>query len=192
MRSSPKVKARLECARVRLVHAHTVEGLYWRALAGKVPPALKEELKALGLDLDAKVTDVEQERWAKLLAVTVRHLYPGQSVDDGYYRLGETIVQGYESTVMGKALFAMMRVLGPHRVLKRATASLQSGNTYSEAIVKQLEDNRYEVWTNECNGNANYLRAVLFGALHRAGAKDLQVKVLSFDGHAATFDVRWS
>src|SRR5215213_4648597 len=81
---------------VKLVHSHTVEGLYWRALAGKVPSALKEELKTLGLDLDAKPRDIEQAKWAQVLGVTVRHLYPRLSTDDGYYRLGETIVQGYE------------------------------------------------------------------------------------------------
>lgn len=177
---------------MRLVHAHAVEGLYWKALSGRVPSALKEELKTLGLDLDAKPKDVEQELWAKILAATVRHLYPQLSVDDGYFKLGETILKGYETTIMGKALFAMMRMLGPHRVLKRASTNLRNGNTFSEANVKELGGNRYEVWTNECNGNANYLRAIFFGALFRAGAKDLQVKVLTFDGHAATFDISWS
>lgn len=177
---------------MKLVHAHTVEGLYWRALAGKVPSALKEELKPLGLDLDGKPRDVEQGQWAQMLAVTVKHLYPHLSADDGYYRLGEAVVQGYENTIMGKALFAVMRMLGPHRVIKRSTANLQSANTFSQATVKQLEPNHYEVWTNECNGNANYLRALMFGALQRSGAEDLKIEVLGFDGHAATFDIRWA
>ena len=74
---------------------------------------------------------------------------------------------------------------------QRITHQLRSGNTYSEGLAKSLGENRYEVWTNECNGNPGYLRAILFGGLHRAGAKSLRVSVLSFDGHAATFDVAW-
>ncbi|MBL8956003.1 MAG: DUF2378 family protein [Myxococcaceae bacterium] len=177
---------------LRLVHAHTVEGLYWKALRGRVSASLKAELKSLGLDLDSKAVDVQQEVWVKMLAATVRDLWPNLSADEGYYRLGELIVQGYETTIMGKALFAMMKLLGPHRVLKRATSSLQNANTYSTAEVKPLGGNRYEVWTNECNGNANYLRAVLFSALSHAGAAGLQVKVLTYDGHAASFDISWS
>ena len=157
-----------------------------------MPASLKSELKALGLDLDGRPRDIEHETWARMLATTVRQLYPTSSTDDGYFRLGATIMEGYESTIMGKALFAMMRMLGPHRVIKRASESLRSGNTYSQATVKPLGGNQYEIWTNECNGNPNYIRAIVTGALQRAGAKDLQVKVLSFDGRQATFDVRWA
>ena len=177
---------------MKLVHAHTVEGLYWRALGLKVPPALKDELRELGLDLEGKPRDIEHEPWVKMLAATVRHLYPRLSVDDGYYQLGDTIMRGYESTIMGKALFAMMRMLGPHRVLKRASSSLRSGNTYSDAKVTELGGNHYEVWTNECNGSPHYLRGIFFSALTRAGAKGVSVKVLSYDGHAATFDINWT
>jgi uncharacterized protein (TIGR02265 family) len=177
---------------MKLVYAHTVEGLFWRALDKQVTPPLKAELFELGLDLEAAPKDVSQEQWAKILAAAVKHLYPRLSTDDGFYRLGETLMQGYESTIMGKALFAMMRLLGPHRVIKRLTSQLRSGNTYSEGTAKETGPNRYEVWTNECNGNPGYLRAVLYGGLYRAGAKNLQVKILSFDGHAATFDVSWA
>lgn len=114
---------------MRLVHAHTVEGLFWRALGGKIPAALKAELRSLGLDLDGKPRDIEQGAWVNILAATVRHLYPRLSPDEGYYRLGETIVQGYETTIMGKALFAMMRMLGPHRVIKRASSNLRNANS---------------------------------------------------------------
>lgn len=58
--------------------------------------------------------------------------------------------------------------------------------------MKHLGGNRYEVWTNECNGNPHYVRAVLFGGLERSGAKDLKVGLVSFDGHAATFDILWA
>lgn len=38
-------------------------------------------------------------------------------------------MQGYETTIMGKALFAMMRMLGPHRVIKRASSNLRNANS---------------------------------------------------------------
>lgn len=176
---------------MRIVYAHTVDSLY-RAVRAHVTPALDAELRAVGVALDEKPKDLPQETWAKVLAACVKHLYPRLSVDEGYWRLGETLMNSYESTIMGKALFAMMKMLAPTRVLKRVTANLRNANNFSEGTAKELGPTHYEVWTNECHGNPNYLGAVVFGALHRSGCKDLKVKVLTFDGHAATFDIAWS
>lgn len=50
------------------VYAHTVEGLFWRALKPHMTPALKVELNGLGLDLDGKPRDVARTQWVPMLA----------------------------------------------------------------------------------------------------------------------------
>jgi uncharacterized protein (TIGR02265 family) len=174
-----------------IVFAHTVDGLFYRALKGKVSRQLKAELATLGLDLDKKAIDVERERWAPMLAATVKALYPSLPTDEGYFRLGRAAMDGYESTVMGKALFAMMRLLGPTRTTRRVAENLRNANTYALAKHNELAPNKHEVWVNECNGNPGYLRGVLFGALERTGAQNIKVETLKFDGHAGTFAVSW-
>jgi uncharacterized protein (TIGR02265 family) len=172
----------------KLVFAHTVEGLFKRVLGPKATPQLKAELAALGL---TGPVDVEQERWVSALKVVVRHLYPGVPPDEAYFRLGRELIAGYEETLLGRAAMGMMRLLGPQRTVRRVMVNLRSANNYAEATSKELSANRYEVWVNECNGNPNYLRGVLFEALARSGAKNLKMDTTAFDGHAATFAVSW-
>jgi len=177
---------------VRLVYAHTVDGLFYRALAGQVTAPLKAELLGLGLDLDQKPKDLPQETWVKMLAAAVKHLYPRLPPDDGFFRLGETLMQGYSQTVMGRALFAMLKLLGPQRVLKRIAANLRSGNTYSEASAKELAPKKYEVWDERVQRQPGVpARRAVQRPARRGGAGAAGEGAL-FDGHAATFEVTWS
>jgi uncharacterized protein (TIGR02265 family) len=173
------------------VFAHTVDGLFFRALKGKIPSTLKAELLSLGLDLDKKPIDLPHETWVKVIGAAVRGLWPNLPPEEGGFRLGRTLIEGYEQTLMGQALIGMVRLLGPLRTVRRATTNLRNGNTYSEAKHIELAPNRHEVWINECNGNPGYIRGVLFGAIERSGAKNLKLETKSFDGHAATFTVSW-
>jgi uncharacterized protein (TIGR02265 family) len=174
-----------------LVYAHTVEALFHKVLAPRIGPALKLELKGLGLDLDQKAKDIPQQEWAKILACAVRHLFPTDTADQGYYRLGETLMQGYADTFMGKAVFTTLRLLGPSRAARRIASTIKSGNNYIDAKFTELAPNHFEMWASEVNGNPHYARAVMIVGLRAAGAKNVRIEAKSFDGHAATFDIAW-
>jgi uncharacterized protein (TIGR02265 family) len=175
----------------RIVYAHTVEGLLFRALKGRVPPQLRSSLKELGVDLDDKPKDLPHEVWVKVLAAGVRTLHPNLPPDEGYFRLGRTLIDGYEQTLMGKALIGMMKLLGPLRTVRRVMVNLRNGNSYSEATAKELGPTHHEIWINECNGNPGYIRGVLFAAIEKSGAKNLKIVTKGVDGPGATFDVTW-
>ena len=174
------------------VYAHTVEGLFYRSLKGRLPQPLKDELRTLGLDVEQPAHDVPRTRWAEMLGAAVKHLYGALPADEGYFRLGQALMDGYKDTIIGKALFATLRLLGPERVLRRAVSLLQNGNNYVEGRITELAPRRYEMWINECNGNPHYVRGVLTAGLTATGVRALQCEVTAFDGHQATFLTTWA
>jgi uncharacterized protein (TIGR02265 family) len=59
---------------MQTVYAHTVEGLFFKAVRTRIGPGLKDRLKPLGIDLDDKPADVPREKWAEALRVTATEL----------------------------------------------------------------------------------------------------------------------
>ncbi len=174
-----------------VVYAHTVEGLFWRSLKGRVSPALKGQLKAKGLDLDGAPRDVPREAWVEMLRAAVEDLYPRLPPDQGYFELGRSLVRGYNETISGKAMLSILRLLGPARGLKRLSTNLKAGNSYSELRVAEQGPSKFEGWLNECNGNPHYIRGIIVEGLTFAGAKNVQVEARGFDGHACTYAMSW-
>jgi uncharacterized protein (TIGR02265 family) len=171
------------------VYAHTVEGLFFKALRSRITPSVEAKLKPLGIDLSGKPKEVPHPQWKQALVIAA-NLFEG-TTDEQYRQLGRSVLLRYEETVMGKAVVAVMRLMGPKRILHRVNATLRSGNNYVVAALSPIDDYNWEASVNECNGNPYYIAGVLEQGLIVSGAKEVDVTVRSFDGHAATFAIRW-
>lgn len=171
------------------VYAHTVDGLFFKALRARITPPVAAKLKTLGIDLAGKPREVPHAQWKEALAVAA-DLFEGDP-DARYRQLGRSVLLRYEETVMGKAAVAVMRIMGPRRILTRAHSSLRSGNNYIEATFTPKTETSWEASVNECNGNPHYIAGVVEQGLIISGAREVEVAVRSFDGHRATFDIRW-
>ncbi|MGV3620317.1 MAG: DUF2378 family protein [Archangium sp.] len=173
------------------VYDHTVDSLFFKALAARITPAMKEKLKALHIDLDGKPKNVPQTDWAQALRLAADELFTGP-LDERYRSLGAAVIQRFEETLMGKAIMAVMRVMGPARALRRIEGNLRGGNNFIRASLEQKGERAFVSEVNECNGNPHYIAGVIDAALHVAGAKEVNVTVLHFDGHAAKYAISWS
>lgn len=173
------------------VYEHTVDSLFYKALAARISPPLKEKLKPLHIDLDGKPKNVPQPDWAQALRLAADELFTGP-LDERYRSLGRAVLQRFEDTLMGKAIIAVMRMMGPARALKRIEGNLRGGNNFIRASLEQKSEREFVSEVNECNGNPHYIAGVIEAALQIAGAKEVSVKVLSFDGHAAKYAITWS
>jgi uncharacterized protein (TIGR02265 family) len=171
------------------VYAHTVEGLFFKALRPKITPSAEAKLKDLGIDLSGKPREVQHLRWKEALRVAAS-LFEGTE-DERFRQLGRSVLLRYEETVMGKAAVAVMRIMGPKRILHRVNSTLRSGNNYIVATLQPLDERNWEGSVNECNGNPHYIAGVMEQGLIISGAKEVDVSVRDFDGHAATFSIRW-
>lgn len=173
------------------VYDHTVDALFFKALAGRISPPMKEKLKALHIDIDGRPKNVLQTEWAQALRLAADELFTGP-LDERYHALGRTVLQRFEDTLMGKAIIAVMRMMGPARALKRIEGNLRGGNNFIRATLEQRGEREFVSDVNECNGNPHYIAGVIDAALRVAGAKEVSVKVLHFDGHAAKYAITWN
>jgi len=173
------------------VFASAVEGLYLRALKGRITPALADALRGVGLDVDHVLPAYTLDTWEHSLRVTCANLFPDQPLDDSMAELGRLLIAGYQQTAIGKAIFPLMRILGPTRVLARMGRNFQSGNNYTDTSVTQLGPTEARLWFNRVIQPAFY-RGILEAGLLSAGAKDLVVELGDRDGAGFTFHLRWS
>lgn len=173
------------------VFAAAVEGLYLRALKDRLTPALRSELKAAGLDLDHVLPAYPLTIWEEALCIAARGLYPEHRPEEALAQLGRLLIEGYQQTAIGKAMFPLMKLLGPARVLTRMSRNFQSANNYTETRVNQLSPREAELWFNRVLQPAFY-QGVLEAGLQAAGAQELAVELGSREGEGFTFRIRWS
>src|SRR4051812_37387064 len=113
----------------KLVFDQTREGLFVRGLEGRITPSLRLHLREVGVDLERKLLPAYPfETWCSCVRLAARELYAGAPEEQAYLALGERMVDGYRSTMMGRALFSVLQLLGPQRVLSRVQQSFRSGN----------------------------------------------------------------
>lgn len=176
----------------KVVFEQTIEGLFLRGLGRRVTPGLKAELKLAGLDLGARLLPAYPfEVWMRALEITARTLYPRLSADEAMFQVGTAFIEGYKETFLGRAVLGVVRVLGPHRAMLRATQSFRSGNNYTQTTLKVLDPRTLELWMNEVGPWPSFTAGIVHSALAVTGVAPT-VEVLTHDGQAATYRVSWS
>ncbi|WP_317987791.1 DUF2378 family protein [Hyalangium gracile] len=176
----------------RLVFDHTIEGLFVRGLAGQMTPRLKEKLRLAGVDLEHKLLPAYPfDTWTECIGVAARELYPDRPETEGWRLLGERLVEGYQETVLGGSMFAMLKALGPRRMLARAQKSFRSGNNYSEVRVKDLAPTVMELWMNDPGMLRYFVQGVFLAALRASGAPGCTVDIIHADEQGTTYRASW-
>ena len=175
-----------------VVFSTAVEGLYQRGLKGRVTPELRGRLRGVGIDLDqALLPAYPLPVWAEALRTTSRALFPDKAVDDGIAELGRMTVQGLRETLIGPAIFPLLRLLGPRRVLQRMTRNLRNGSNFIETKLLLEEAQQAEIWFNRVR-EVGFYRGVLEAGLKAAGASEATAEICTREGDAVVYRVRWS
>ncbi|HSP79205.1 MAG TPA: TIGR02265 family protein [Myxococcaceae bacterium] len=178
----------------KLVYAGTVEALFLRALENRLTPACRQRLREAGLDLDKRLASAYPlEQWKQFLRIAADHVYAGLPAEAAYYSLGERFIEGYFSTLFGRALLGMVRLAGPRRALLQARLCFRTSMNFSEVRNVERGPTSQELWVNDLAADQPTLVA---GALARmvelAGGQRVVVLPEEFDGQSATFHIRWS
>lgn len=159
-----------------------------RALGPKLDPSAKAKFRAHGVDFDRPLQSAYPlTTWVQSLEVACELLLPGRPRDEQTYLVGRRIVLGFAETMVGKALFALLRIQGPHRGLMRMARNLRMSNNYSESSLEKTGVG-YRLWVNKVNF-PHYYRGVFEAGLESVGAKDIAVKLLQHDAAGASFDI---
>jgi uncharacterized protein (TIGR02265 family) len=178
----------------RLVFSQALEGLFIKALKDKVTDRIRERVKAeAGVDLQKPFDPAYPiSRWEKCLVVCAEELFPERSLELGVQEVGFLLTRGYFQTLLGSAVAAVLKVIGPARAIKRMDRSLRSGNNYSETRVTELAPGKFEFWSNETGLTQYNLVGLLRAGAEVSGAKNLRAEIVKRDDEGVTIVLEWN
>ena len=176
----------------KLIFDYTVQSNL-RVLGQPLAPEHVPGLTALGVDPSRPLLPAYPvETYTALIDFITGQLWPGLSRDEAGYELGRAFMRSYRETLMGKAVFSVTKVLGPHRTLERMSRNFRSANNYTETRLRKVVPSTYELWFNYALRTA-YFRGLLSEGLERAGAKGLSVTLAASGPNGeATFRISWT
>ncbi len=160
----------------RLVYVQVVEGLLQHGLHGQVSPRLKQRLRRVGVDLDRPLLPAYPVHlWMHCLVVIAEETYPDVPREEAFRRLAEAHVAGYARTVIGRAVFGVMRLLGPRRLVQRLPQTLRATDNYTEAELVERGPTTYEMRMNSALDAPGYAEALFEAMLRMGGAESPKV-----------------
>lgn len=175
----------------RLFFAHTVEANFLRAF----PPtaAARARYAAAGLDLSRPLLPAyPYDVWRRCLAIQREEYFPGLEPEVAGRRQGARYVASYFETMLGRALLALLRLIGPARVLARMSANFRSGNNFSAVSVSFPAERTARLEVNDVFAESPaYVVGMLEEGMRLAGTA-IDVRVVETHGDAAVLEVRWA
>lgn len=169
------------------------ESLFSRDIRSKVTPAMDAELKAAGLRLDkAFVPAYPIDTWAAVVAICAKHLYTEDSAPEAYRKLGRSTIVGFCETLAGKALFPLVRLIGPVRALDRAARNYAATNNYTRVTLTRVGPTSFDFYLNEKHTLPEYDMGVLEEALIQLHVKAPQVTLRTQDSEGFTMRLEWT
>lgn len=175
----------------RVVFDYTMQSLL-RVLGQPLLPEHRVGLAALGVDPDKPLLPAyPAETYAAVMDFITGQRWPGLTRDEAGFELGRAFMRAYRETLMGKAVYSVTRVIGPHRTLERMSRNFRSANNFTEIRLNKVGPSTYELWFNHAT-NTGYFRGLLTEALEKVGVKALSVTLASSQSSGeATFRISW-
>ncbi len=162
------------------------------AVEKRLSPKILERLKKdAGIEPAALKPAYPLKTQDAMIKVLAEELYPGKHPDVATYELGTTLMARYSENVLGRAMFSVIRLLGPMRVLKRVPDFFKQGNIYVNVSLNVTGPSSYELDHNEVGRWPHFTRGSMASSGTVIGLKDHAVELLSYDGHRAKYRVSW-
>ena len=178
----------------KLIFAQSVDALFVRALGPYLTRDGRRRLKEVGLDLSEPLRPAYAlEQWKTFLRVAASDIFPAAAPREAWSGLGERYLQGYRQTSQGRASMALVTRLGARHTLERVPHNVRAGNNFNEVRVEELGNQAATLWMKDVMAdNPFFACGFLAETLRAAGAGDLSVVPVAFDGTAATFRLTWT
>ncbi|MBL8958140.1 MAG: DUF2378 family protein [Myxococcaceae bacterium] len=158
----------------------------------RLTPRTWERLKTeAGIDEKVSKPSYPIATFDNVTRVLADELFPGRSIEDASFQLGLLALKTYGDTVMGGALFAVIRLLGPLRIVKRLPSTFRQFNNYADVKVEITSERSWELDHNEVGLYPHLIRGNMQSAGELFGWKGLKVELTSYDGHRARYRVSW-
>ena len=170
-----------------------VESLWVKGLGDKLTPDLKRQLKELGLDLGPPLLPgYPAEVIGRATNFIAPKLFPELSLEAGIYRMGEIAVDQFAYSLLGRALFPMLRVFGARRAVQRMQSNLRTSNNFVIVEVTEVAPERFRLVIRHTDGMPTFWKALADRGLHHSGVARPSADQYLVDGDTLTIfhDVR--
>lgn len=116
------------------------EALFTRALTpeGEFLAALREA----GFDPQKPRAEYPTEVWVKALEIARKHVFPNETPQVAYRKIGRRFTDGFLSTLAGKVVLVALPFMNPASFMKRMPRYLQMGRNDMSMEVEVQETNR--------------------------------------------------
>ena len=178
---------------MRVVFSSGFEALFSKDIRSKVTPAFDAELRAAGLRLDKPFQSAYPvEVWCAAVNVAAKHLYPDDSLPEANRKLGRSTIVGFCETLIGRALFPLLRLIGPVRALDRAARNYASANNFTKVVLTRVGPTCFDFYLNEVDMLPQYDMGVLEEALTQLHVASPRVTLMSQDTKGFTMRLEWN
>jgi uncharacterized protein (TIGR02265 family) len=106
------------------------------------------------------------------------------------YEIGRSLIAGYRETMVGRAVTATARLIGPLRTLERFARSLKTVNNFGESQTQRVGPQHVRIVTRPARF-PSYYEGVFKEIMSGLGFPDAQVATGPLQGEELTIDVRW-
>lgn len=167
--------------------APTVDGV-----RAKLTPRLLDRLRSeAGYDDAVARREYPQAAFDSVVKILAEELY-GPTPDEATFELGQQVMLRYRDSVVGKALFPLIRFLGPMRFLKRMPSFFRQVNNYADVKVTVEGPSTFVMDHNEVGTVPHYFRGIMQGSAAVLGLGSPRCELLSYDGHRGVYRVSWA
>ncbi|MDP3237641.1 MAG: DUF2378 family protein [Myxococcales bacterium] len=149
-----------------------------------------ERVRALGIDFDKLLPAYPVETWYAGVELAMSRFDPSLTPEQKQNHFGVRLVEVYGDTLVGKAMYAMMRIIGPERSIQRATRSFRTATNFLDTSYVVHGPRDWELTMNEVVFPHRY-PGFFEKALSVAGAKNVKVELTGLTNTHATYRSRW-
>lgn len=175
----------------RLVYRATVEGLFLKALNGRLDSATRAELAAVGVDLGRPLhAAYAVEELDEAFAVLARRVFPELSTAQAFRRLGELQVEGFQQSVVGAATLRLMRLFNRRQLVERVGKSWRSANNFVTVEVAAEGADAYTLRVNDVGRHPEMYQGIMEAVLRACGRAGT-IGVRESRGRGCLYEVRF-
>jgi uncharacterized protein (TIGR02265 family) len=174
----------------RVAFASLFESLE-RILAPVRDASVDARLRELGIDFNRLLPAYPVEVWYSGIELAMSRFDPALTFEQKQNHFGVRLVQTYGDTLVGKAMYGMMRLIGPERSILRATRSFRTAVNFLDTSYVTHGPRDFELTLNEVVFPHRY-PGFFETALSVAGAKDVRVELTRLTDTHASYRARWS
>jgi uncharacterized protein (TIGR02265 family) len=123
-----------------------VEAMFVRGFGDRLSPAVRAQLKQAGLDLDRPLSAAyPQAVFDGALKLAVESVFPSLPASEAHFEAGKLYMQGFDHTLLGKAVVQMGKLIGPERTLGRMQRNQRTTSNFGSLALEKLAPTHFVI-----------------------------------------------